>query len=373
MMTTVCTYTYNDADLLRGFLADIPKWTVRPGEVVIVDDGSDVPFGCDASFLHDAPLRVIRLPDNRGFFASKTVAYSEASGDVILAADCDARLSADYLECCLSHLENPKTGMVTGARIHDVGHGPVGEFLRMFGDNYWQHSPGPVDFIPCLAFAMRRDVWREIGGFGERAAGIGEDHVLCGRVRAHGYSLICDPRVFVNQVRRLDRIAVCRRYWRWLSASTLALMRRLPSLPEGLYGHFVPAVLQWIETSVRRNAPASVYVGMLYVTSHMALVCQELEAGGDIAPGCCLSFLRRLEEKLRPWPVLARLLKADLRRIGVAWPHAAPNAAPAADWDAVLVFLDVCAAGKLLDWLNTDGVRLVLEEEAEGADFSAYR
>jgi hypothetical protein len=352
----------------------MPKWSVRPNEVVIVDDGSEEPFACDAFPLKGVPLRIIRLPDNRGCFVSKSIAYSEASGDVILAADCDARLSADYLECCLSHLKNPKTGMVTGARVQDAGHGPVGEFLRMFGDNYQQESPGPVDFIPGLAFAMRCDVWREIGGFGDRTAGIGEDHVLCGRVKAHGYVLICDPRVSANQIRKLDRIAVCRRYWRWLSGNALAFMRRrTTSLPEGLYGCFVPPMLQRIEISVNRNAPAGVYVDILYVTSHIALTCQELEAGGDIAPGCCLSFLRRLEEKLRPWPVLARLLKADLLRVGVAWPRAAPNAAPAVDWDDVLVFLDVCAESKLLDWLNADGARLVLEEEAEGTDFSAYR
>jgi GT2 family glycosyltransferase len=351
----------------------MPKWSVQPDEVVIVDDGSDEPFACEDSSLNGAPLRIIRLPDNRGFFVSKSIAYSEASGDVILAADCDARLSARFLEYCLTHLKNPKTGMVTGARVQDVGHGPVGEFLRMFGDNYRQDLPGPVDFIPAIAFAMRSNVWREIGGFGDRTAGIGEDHVLCGRVKARGYALVCDPRIFVNQVRRLDRIAVCRRYWRWLSGNAMAFMRRTPSLPEGLYGCFVQPMLRRIEISVRRDAPASVYVDMLYVTSHIALTCQELEASGDIAPGCCLSFLRRLEEKLRPWPVLARLLKADLLRVGVAWPHPAPNATPAVDWDAVLVFLEICAESKLFDWLNADGVRHVLEEEAEGADFSAYR
>ena len=41
---TLLTYTRNDHTLVYGLLASLGKWTVRPWEIIVVDDGSATPF-----------------------------------------------------------------------------------------------------------------------------------------------------------------------------------------------------------------------------------------------------------------------------------------------------------------------------------------
>jgi len=41
---TLVTYTYNDNALAAGLLADAALWSVRPREIVVVDDGSAEPL-----------------------------------------------------------------------------------------------------------------------------------------------------------------------------------------------------------------------------------------------------------------------------------------------------------------------------------------
>jgi glycosyltransferase involved in cell wall biosynthesis len=85
---SLCTFTYNDGELADGLLAESAGWSVRPDEIVIVDDGSSPPYvpaspppGC----------RVLRQPANIGITRTKHEGVSALTGDALAAMDCDAR------------------------------------------------------------------------------------------------------------------------------------------------------------------------------------------------------------------------------------------------------------------------------------------
>ncbi|MBG0777628.1 MAG: glycosyltransferase family 2 protein [Desulfovibrionaceae bacterium] len=181
---SLVTFTCNDGDLTRGLLDAARGWTVRPDEIVVVDDGSEPPF-VPPEPAGDLPaVRLVRLPSNRGITRANAAGLDAAHGDVLFSVDCDVRPEPGYLAACLRALERPGTGMAAGGVLHAAGDGLTARYLRTFGDNHNLDARGPVELIPGNAYAIPRAVWREVGGFGGHAARVCEDHALCRRVRA---------------------------------------------------------------------------------------------------------------------------------------------------------------------------------------------
>lgn len=109
--TSLCSYTYNDAALLHGLPASVPAWSVRPDEIILLDDGSDEPFALTEA-EKALPVRIIRHERNMRFTRAKHNCISAAAGEIILAMDCDARVTNDFLELCVSALRNEEIGLL---------------------------------------------------------------------------------------------------------------------------------------------------------------------------------------------------------------------------------------------------------------------
>lgn len=380
---TLVTYTYNDPDLAAGLLAAIPGWTVRPGHVVVVDDGSDKPFLAPAILPHgQCPVQVIRLTRNQGIAKAKARGLDAARGDFALSVDCDVRVPADYLERCLGHLERPGIGLVSGATMYDAGMGLVARYLRRHGDNHNLSKNGPVDFLPGNAFALRRAVWKEVGGFGETARSACEDHVLCLRIREAGYTLWADNTLYARQTRRLDRTTLCRRTWSWChrraKRDCLSGERCIPYLFELLVR---PALLRF-DSAAEAGEPLFPYLDLLYLSFAVDDVLGHAETEGLVGTGARTGFHAALMARLKPWTRLRALLWSDLTRMGVTTrtdspapchPSGPVPVTGAAGWDDLLMVLDPLEQSGLLAWIDRVGMTKILAEDAARMDdFSSY-
>ncbi|MDR2799714.1 MAG: glycosyltransferase [Desulfovibrio sp.] len=374
---SLCSYTYNDGRLLRGLLEDAVNWSRRPDEIIIVDDGSRIPF--DAGELRPLPPpRLIRFPENRGFIPAKSTCINAASCDIILAADCDARMHPDFARVCMNLLEHKKIGLVSGEYTDASGMDLLSRYRAIFESKPVEKS-GPAEFICGLAFAIRREVWNEIKGFGNNPSRIGEDWALCGALKKRGYQLFIDKSVPLRQVRRLTRHAHCRRLYVWMGELPLREYSEDHSLPEQFAAHIVNPMLERTALIGEIEDPAMVYFELLYV-AYMALkICAMLGARGRIPPLAGADFMRETEKRLAPFPLLLRLLKSDLLRLEVLPP--AKGAAPGkdgrlareCDWSEAFFFADIFAGNGVFDWLNREGARRILMEEAKlDPDFSVY-
>lgn len=237
-MTTVsvCSFTYNDANLLHGFLADIAGWSSKPDEIVLVDDGSSVPFALlpeEEAML--PPVKLIRLHENKGFTIAKHTAISAAAGEVILSVDSDSRLSPGFLEACIEHLKDRSVGLVSGIYMAAVGYDLLSRYIRpQLTEVRDIHAPFETDFINGGAFALRREVWNETGGFSGHPESRGQDHYLCKSLKKLGYKLLLDPAHEVREARKLDRHALYRRTWAWCGESLAQKVTADETLPEHL-------------------------------------------------------------------------------------------------------------------------------------------
>ena len=100
MTVTVCIPVWNDTTYLTGALNSVSVQTTRPGEVIIVDDGSDVPlprFPVERVGDYFCTIRTT----HRGPGSAWNTGLMNAKGDWFLPLASDDWLEPDFLAQCL--------------------------------------------------------------------------------------------------------------------------------------------------------------------------------------------------------------------------------------------------------------------------------
>ncbi len=368
---SLCTYTCNDAPLVHDLLRSVPGWSVRPDEVVVVDDGSKAPFEPE----RETPgLRVVRLAQRQGVTRAKGRGISEARGDLILSLDCDTRIAPDWLAVNLPNLARsvpqrkggPRpVGLVGGALEQAVGEDLVSRYLRLFGDAKSQSHIGPLDFVPGNAFLIRRAVWEEVGGFSAYAGADCQDHYLCELLLSRGYTPFSDARAKAWVVRRLRRTALCKRVWRECQRAVKGQMLPGDRLVPYLFEVGVRPMLSRFETSIEGGEPLFLYIDLLYL-AHLVLDCLDhAVAAGMTSDFVRAGFRRRLAMLFEGYPRLWERLRADLDVMGdsVLMPASGDEAA----WEDFFLFADMLRNSGLFQWMEREGLRTLMVEDRAGA------
>ncbi|MBI4138987.1 glycosyltransferase family 2 protein [Candidatus Uhrbacteria bacterium] len=90
---------FNHAYVLRRTFEGLATQTVKPQEVIVVDDGSvDQPAAIIFSFSNRLPLSFIRLEKNCGAPRARNLGAAQSHGEYLLFLDADAELVPDALE-----------------------------------------------------------------------------------------------------------------------------------------------------------------------------------------------------------------------------------------------------------------------------------
>ena len=205
--------TYNRPDDLKNCLSSILKQTVRPYEIIVIDDGD----------LRAPPLRktyeekgigyVYRRKNTPGLTASRNLGLSLSKGDIIFFLDDDVILFPNYLEEIMKVYDtyhDPNLAGVGGIienvrlkwRIYDafflISGIREGEVLRSgFTTNYGTGFPPKrvmkVDFLMGGVSSYRREIFSEFLFSEEyRGYGKGEDKDFSYRV-SRKYLLLINP------------------------------------------------------------------------------------------------------------------------------------------------------------------------------------
>lgn len=402
--TSLCSYTYNDAALLHGLLESIAAWSVQPDEIILMDDGSATPFSLTEA-EKALPIKLLRHERNLGFTRAKHDCISAARGDIILAMDCDSRAVNDYLEACIKVLRDKSIGLVGAMAAPPVTDDYTSWYMYTFsfgeaisppGEEEFAKTkktpqkavsdamPGLLDteFIGGSIFALRRELWDEVGGFSGYAKIVHEDSYLSTAIMNKGYQLKIMDRPF-RLVRRFNRETLCRRYWHLgrSSGCVEAVMRLGQSLPD-TQKNFLAAVSSRC-ASIAENALTFVfyYYEMLIMCHTFLEFCNALGSQGHLPKEAAKNLLAGIQARLANYPRLWLLLKADLVKLRVLplKEYPAPPAADQSDlalkcdWSPVLAVFDNLNRQGALGYLESEGVALLLQDEREAeADFSGY-
>lgn len=232
---------YRGAARLGRALRSVERQTLRPCEVVLVDDGSPEPLRVeDHAAELTVPLRVVRHPRNRGIPAARNSGVRAAAGEWIAFLDQDDEWSAGKLERqwrCVGSAPDPRRTVVYGrCRVAREAATEEG----------WIHPPAAAvmgverdaaralmlrgNVVPFITLLLHRGVFERHGALNETLTGGSDDYELVLRLAAEGLEFRCadepgghsaahyltgsnysDPeRFFADEVVLLQ--ALCRRY-----------------------------------------------------------------------------------------------------------------------------------------------------------------
>jgi GT2 family glycosyltransferase len=165
-------------------------------QIVVVDDGSHPPVN-----LRERSVEVIRHERPRLLAAARNIGAENSSGDVLVFVDDDCVFAPDALRSLVRAVTSDDSVGIIGPVIAYLGSpatiwcagGQHGKWtgltkLRANGAHVRtaKRLPSECDDFPC-AFAMRRAVFDEVGGFDERFAFHMTEGDIAERVSARGY------------------------------------------------------------------------------------------------------------------------------------------------------------------------------------------
>jgi hypothetical protein len=186
---------------LESLLRDVDA---RP-EIVLVDNGSSDGSTAAARRRHPG-LRLVETGENLGFAAGANRGAAVASGEVLVFLNPDAAVLPGAVDTLVAALAGTPAAGVAGGGLVDAGgrwepgsarFGVLGHLLldttvgRL--PDRLRREPYVVDWVYGTFMAVRRDLFRQLGGFDERYFVYGEDLDFCYRASRVGARTIHVP------------------------------------------------------------------------------------------------------------------------------------------------------------------------------------
>lgn len=188
---TIVVPAWNAWTHTRACLNSLRSTIAQTDQIVIVDNGSRDATAKELAKFDQ--IEVITNRQNRGTASAWNQGAQHAHGEIIIFLHNDTVVGPGWLEVLLAAFDDPTvaasgsaTDLESPERFHTSG--PASETEVLSG--------------PCLA--VRRSVFREIGGFDEHyVMGGYEDWDLCRKMRATGRRLVTSHDVNVSHVGRV--------------------------------------------------------------------------------------------------------------------------------------------------------------------------
>ncbi|MFB2601707.1 glycosyltransferase family 2 protein [Rhizobium phaseoli] len=226
---------------LRRCLASIPEQSLKPAEIIVVDNASS--GDATRRVVEDAGATYVR--ENRvGLDFARNAAIRAAKTEFVAFTDDDVVLHQRWLENLMKAFDRPEIGCVTGLILPGelatpaqfifekhwgFGRGYIRQdFGRDFYESHRRYS-APVWTIGAGASqAFRRKVFDEIGLFDVRldmgAAGCSGDSEYWNRLLHHGHVCRYEPTAVSWHFHRKDMKGLARQIQQYMSGHIAALL-----------------------------------------------------------------------------------------------------------------------------------------------------
>lgn len=196
---------YNESDYLRECLTAISRQTVRPYEVIVVDNNSTddtVAVARQFSFV-----QIINEP-KQGVLYARTTGFNAARGDIIGRIDCDTIIPPNWVQTVRELFADTDAAALSGAMHYgDTALQPVINKIELFFRRWLAVHLAKTDtqFLQGASMAIRKDAWRSVRKSLCDRTDIHEDYDLALHLQEKGYDVVFDERLVADlSMRRID-------------------------------------------------------------------------------------------------------------------------------------------------------------------------
>lgn len=182
MKTSVIIVAYNEEKNIEDCLKSILNQTIKPDEIVVVDDGStDKTYDIVSRF----PIKLFKIKHSERSKA-RNVGWQKANGDIICYAEADSIFDKDWLKEIISKFEEGADAVIDRIKIYKPRTFSQRCFEAQFDIRYAYYKP-------FSAWAFRREVLEKTGGYDEKLIQ-SEERELGQRMKQHGYKIFLAKR-----------------------------------------------------------------------------------------------------------------------------------------------------------------------------------
>ena len=196
---------YNEEANIRACLEAIAAQTVRPFEVVVVDNNSS---DATAAIARSYPFVRLVFEAKKGLAYARNAAFNAAQGDIIGRIDADSLLAPDWVERVQQIFSDPNIDAVSGSlAFHDAPYRRVFERVDLFFRSYMARNlaRNNQQFLYGGNMAVRRELWHAVKGDLCAARELHEDMDMAAHLAGSRFTVIfkAELRAAVS-VRRID-------------------------------------------------------------------------------------------------------------------------------------------------------------------------
>lgn len=210
MKLSVIVPAYNAADHINTLLESFAGQSTRvESEIIIVDDGSG---DNTPELIQTFNYNLLELKENHGPAYCRNFGARQARGDILVFTDSDCRPAPDWLDKIQRYFSQGDIDAIMG-RLRLLPSTYLGDSISALGfpaggaigfEKIWQvDRNGYTRSLSSCNCAMRKDVFRQAGGFDENFpyAG-GEDSLLAYKLVQSKYKIKYCPDVVVDHQAR---------------------------------------------------------------------------------------------------------------------------------------------------------------------------
>jgi hypothetical protein len=208
---------WNRKDMLYEVLKSFGNQTFKDFEIVVVDNNSD--DGSPQMILDEFPdVKLIQMPKNTGVPGGRNIGIVNSLGEILFFIDNDAIPDENLLEILVESFESDTSIGVIGAKILNFYTKEIDITSWVYGKHNLKDRDKKFDasmFVGC-GFAVRREVFEEVGLFSDYFFFMSEEKDLCYRVLDKGYKIIYNPEIVVShKISPEKRYEVGERFYRY--------------------------------------------------------------------------------------------------------------------------------------------------------------
>ena len=179
-LVSVIMSVRNETVLLEQAVEDILQQTYSNLELLIVDDGSNIPVEETLSCAQHSQITIIRNPTSIGQAASRNIAFEKAKGRFIAIADADDRYHPARMEKQVSFLQaNPRIHLC-GTHFNTI---PEGKAWPIFSKPTQIRAAFVINNPIVHSSVMFRANFLSLGFYYDTAYNTAEDYELFSRFR----------------------------------------------------------------------------------------------------------------------------------------------------------------------------------------------
>ena len=213
---------FNDVKIVET-IRSIENQTIKPKEIIIIDDYSDIPIN---EKLVNPNCRIIRNNRNMGRGYSRNLGIKECKSEFVVFCDSSNSLCENFIEKALNSFTNKKISAIFGRIIGNEDHTDICSkwreknlFLETFPGS---KLPYEVKSLSTYSVMVRKTHILSVGNFDPKLRRF-EDHELGERILKQGYKILFDPLLHCISNKRDNLFQLATRVDRWYSPSSEGL------------------------------------------------------------------------------------------------------------------------------------------------------